>query len=68
MAFRACQVMPMVLLPTEAEGVRAIGELDAVQEIHLHELLDGAIDSGPADARVRAAQSPQELVRGEGGP
>jgi len=51
-ALRACEVMVMMIAFAEPERMRSVGEFDAVEDLHAHKLLDGAVDSGPANARA----------------
>ena len=65
MALRAGQVMVVVIALTEAEGVRAVGELDAVEHLQPYQRLDRPVHRCPADARAGTTELPQELLRGE---
>jgi len=66
-ASRACKVVVMMVAFTQPEGMRPVSELDAVQDLHPHQLLDGPVDCCPPDARVGAAQPLEELLRGKRG-
>jgi len=66
-ALRACQVVVVPVAFAQAEGMRAIGELDSVQHLHPHEFVDGAVDSGASDPWIGAAQLLEQLIRGKRG-
>lgn len=67
MAAGARQVMVVAVAFAEAKGVGAVGELDAVQHLHAHQLIDGAVHGGPADPGVAPSKPLQEVLRGERG-
>ncbi len=64
-AFRAGQVVVVAVAFAQAEGMCTVRELDAVQHLHAHELVDGPVDRGPANAGICAAQLLKQLFRGK---
>jgi len=61
----ACQVVVVMIALAKAKGVRPVGELYAVEDLHPHQLVDGPIDGGPTDARVGPVKLLQEVFRGK---
>jgi len=64
-ALRAGEVMVVMIALTQAERMRTVGELDPIEHLHLHELVDGPIDRCSPDMRVCVPQRLQELVGGK---
>ncbi len=62
-ASRARQVMVVMVAFAEPEGMRSVRELDPIQHLHPHQLVDGSVDGGSPDARVGAAQLLEQLIR-----
>ncbi len=65
MALGAGKVMMVMVAFAKAERMGAVRELYPVQHFHPHKLVDGAVDGGSSNARVRAMQLLQQLIRRE---
>ncbi len=62
MAVRACQMVVMTATPAQAEIVRPIGEVNPVQNLHAHELLDGPIHGCTPDSGVGPVKPLQQIL------
>ena len=51
----------------EAERVRTVGKLDAVQDLHADQPFDGAVHGGTPDPRGPSTQALEKVLGGEDG-